>query len=70
MFQCYHKIDVHQIANKRKMPIVASIVDFFNSSVSWEKKRKRKNLIQEQLLEDLVLHITKDYHLSNYIESI
>jgi hypothetical protein len=52
------------------MPIVASIVDFFNSSVSWEKKRKRKNLIQEQLLEDLVLHITKDYHPSNYIESI
>jgi len=35
-----------------------------------EKKQKQKNLIQEQLLEDLVLYITKDYHPLNYIESI
>jgi hypothetical protein len=39
MFQCYTKFDVHQIAKKKKKPIVASIVDFFNSGVPWKKKK-------------------------------
>jgi hypothetical protein len=60
------KFDVHQIVKKKKKPIVASIVDFFNSGVPW----KKKNLIQEQLLEDLVLYITKGYCPLNSIESI
>jgi hypothetical protein len=33
------KFDVHQIAKKRMKPIVASIVDFFNSGVPWKKKQ-------------------------------
>jgi hypothetical protein len=59
-------IDVQQGAKKKKKSFIISIIIFSNNVIICKKIKS----IQEQVFEDLVLFIAKNYHLESSIENI
>jgi len=71
LYQIWHfnviiKFDVHQTIKKGRKLIIASIANFFNSGIPYEKI----NLIKKKFFKDSILRITKGYCPLNSIENI